>query len=258
MLIRELSIKRTPSISKTLWVDNGLSYAGVGSRSTPLEIGEVMIRWAYYHALEGFNLRSGGAEQADTYFEIGVDLAIETKGIGSKQIFLSKKLFGEHNSPWYIGNRDLFTEEQEAWLNKELMLVGGLFHKGLATMKENEQQLMLRNGQQVLGPLLNDPSMAIIAWTPDAAINHEERTRMTGGTGQAISIASCEYLTIGSGESRYIKDEPQQILNLRRKDHLDLVLKRISQLEIKHGKMPEWKKELNWKPILQNRLVKKF
>lgn len=253
MKIQSLNIKRTP-FECFLPLDKLSDYtyfAGIGSRETPIEIGELMIRFSYYFSLEGLVLRSGGAEGADTFFEIGADLAKtidSSKGL--KQIFLPEKNFFEHPSQWYIENEEIYmTKELQKEMEIELGFLGGLFHKGLATMEEKSRKLMLRNGMQVMGPFLNDPSMAVICWTPDGAIDHSERKLITGGTGQAISIAACEYITIGTGKNRYIKDGAQQVLNLSKKEHLEIVLDKLNSLEQKHGKMPDWKTSLNWLPI---------
>lgn len=258
MIIRELGIKRIASpCDFNLFLNPStqlLSYAGIGSRNTPLEIGEVMIKVGYYFGLSGFSLRSGGAEGADTFFEIGADLARSVdQSKGLKQIFLPEKDFFKQNHPsdWYANNPEIYTDEEaRKELEKELLFLAGRFHKGLASMSENGRGLMIRNGQQVLGPFLNDPSMIVICWTPDGAINDQGRNRMTGGTGQAISIASCEYLITGKGETRYLKDEPQQVINLQRPDHLAMITEKLKELEEKYGTMPDWKTTLNWTPIL--------
>lgn len=49
---------------------------------------------------------------------------------------------------------------------------------------------MARNAMQILGPDLNEPCQFIICWTPDGCSNAQERTNLTGGTGQAIVHAS--------------------------------------------------------------------
>lgn len=251
MLIKKLNIKRTPYLCEDLLFNESISYAGIGSRETPLNIGEIMIQWAYYHSLEGFVLRSGGAEGADTFFEIGADLAKKNDPTkGKKQIFLPEKNFFKHNSPWYLDNLDIFeTQENIDKLNRELMLVAGRFHPYLNGMNEVGRGLMLRNTQQVLGPYLNDPSMAIVCWTPDGAIDHEGRSRITGGTGQAISIASSEYIVTDVLKNRFVKEGSQQVLNLQRTEHLELVKKRILTLKEKYGEMPDWKNSLDWTPI---------
>lgn len=50
--------------------------------------------------------------------------------------------------------------------------------------------LMARNCQQVLGPNLDDPSKFVLCWTPDGCEHASTRSRTTGGTGLAISVAS--------------------------------------------------------------------
>lgn len=264
MKIKELGIERTPFVSKYIDYDNQKfeikCYAGIGSRSTPLHIGELMIKFAYYYALEGYVLRSGGAEGADTFFEIGADLAKTIDPLkGDKQIFLPRKNFFNNPSEFYPENKNIWESEEFAEeINKELGFLGGRFHKGLATMDEDSRRLMLRNGQQVMGKNLNDPSLAVICWTADGAISHEDRNLTTGGTGQAISIASCEYLTTGSLDNYFVKDESQQVINLGRVEHLEKVKKIISNMEIKHGSMPNWRKVLKWKNTMSPQFKNNF
>lgn len=252
MKIAELNIKRTPFISEFRKdVSDIKFYAGIGSRGTPLKIGEVMIELAYFYGLKGFGLRSGGAEGADTFFEIGADLArLVDPTKGYKQIFLPEKNFFFNPSEFYSDNDKIWeNKEQKETIIKEMGLLAGQFHKGLASMDIKSKNLMLRNGQQVMGQFLNDPSLAVICWTPDRAICHEDRNLTTGGTGQAISIASSEYIVTGMGETRYVKGESQQVINLSREDHLNRVLEVISELRKEFGPMPDWKKALKWKPI---------
>lgn len=47
------------------------TYTGIGSRETPYEIQDLMKRIAFKLAENGWLLRSGGAEGADTAFENG-------------------------------------------------------------------------------------------------------------------------------------------------------------------------------------------
>jgi hypothetical protein len=41
-----------------------------------------------------------------------------------------------------------------------------------------------------LGKDLNTPSVFVVCWTEDGCFHDNERTKETGGTGQAISVAS--------------------------------------------------------------------
>ncbi len=49
---------------------------------------------------------------------------------------------------------------------------------------------MARNAMQVLGETLDKKSSFVVCYTSDECIDHASRTQETGGTGQAISIAS--------------------------------------------------------------------
>lgn len=49
---------------------------------------------------------------------------------------------------------------------------------------------MARNIQQILGQNLDIETKFVICWTPDGCKTRGQRTRKTGGTGQAIACAS--------------------------------------------------------------------
>jgi len=49
-------------------------YTGVGSRKTPLSILKVMRKLGYKLAIDGWMLRSGGADGADSAFEKGAGI----------------------------------------------------------------------------------------------------------------------------------------------------------------------------------------
>ena len=57
-------------------------------------------------------------------------------------------------------------------------------------MKKAVRELMARNAQQVLGADLKEKSQFVLCWTQDGCETHADRTYRTGGTGQAISVAS--------------------------------------------------------------------
>jgi hypothetical protein len=132
-------------------------YTGVGSRKTPLAILDLMTRIAEKMNKRGYRLRSGGAMGADTAFEIG---AGEMKDI----------YFAHH-------------------ANEEAKAIAEKFHPAWEKCSEYAKKLHGRNAFQILGQGLNTPSEYCICWTPDGCIKHADRTRTTGGTGTAISIA---------------------------------------------------------------------
>ena len=51
------------------------------------------------------------------------------------------------------------------------------------------QALMARNVHQILGSDLRSPVDFVACWTPDGCESEGERSRTTGGTGQAIALA---------------------------------------------------------------------
>lgn len=150
-----------------------LRYTGVGSRDTPHEILELMELIARGLSNRGYILRSGGARGADTVFERG---AVE------------KEIYYKHHS------------------NASSEAIAARYHPNWGACKPFARSLHGRNSFQVLGADLNDPSDMLICWTPDGCLHHHGRTRSTGGTGTAISIASMYYV---------------HVFNLRNPEHYD-------------------------------------
>jgi len=156
-----------------------LYYAGIGSRSTPDYILELMEQLANMLRLDGMILRSGHAPGADQAFE---------RGAGSQaQIFLPWRTFeqdaafsasrnpetGEVSHPMIFNEPsddafDLARDLHPAWLS--LTMGARLLHA--------------RNTHQILGPepaALPTPVEFVLCWTPNA--------QPIGGTGQALRIA---------------------------------------------------------------------
>jgi hypothetical protein len=167
-------------------LDNEFYYAGIGSRSTPEDIGKLMGSFAYVTAYNGGILRSGGAGGADQWFEIGSLLA----GVEPELYF-----------PWpgFSGKR-LGTLDQPEPAAYE---IAKLYHPAWNRLSQGAKALIARNSYQVLGPTLDDPVAFVICWTPDGSVG--KTTAKTGGTGQALRIAS---------------DLDIPIFNLKRSDHL--------------------------------------
>lgn len=163
-------------------------YAGIGSRKTPEDILSVMEDVADKLQNKGFILRSGGAEGADKAFEKG--------GTPNVQIFI----------PWngYSGRTIIYKIPPKAFeLAKQ-------YHPAWNYLKDPVKAIMARNVMQVLGPNLDMPSEFVICWTPDGCYTHQRRTKETGGTGLAISIASVNGIPV---------------FNLQNEKHFDFVTK---------------------------------
>ena len=141
-------------------------YAGIGSRSTPPRICEFMTRVAAWMETQGWTLRSGGADAADSAFEAGVT------NPENKQIFLPFAGFcGNPSSRTTVG--------------QDALAVAAQFHPNWpACLQKGWKTVNLqgRNSYQVLGPDLKTFSKLVICWTPGG--------RGEGGTGQAVRIAA--------------------------------------------------------------------
>lgn len=142
-------------------------YAGIGSRRTPLTVQALMTNIARKLESQGWVLRSGGAKGADTAF---------SSGCVEKEIFV----------PWngFEGIESRFPIPAESFN------IASTIHPGWKGLSQGARLMMARNAMQVLGANLDDPSSMIICWTPDGMETEDERTRDSGGTGQAIAHAS--------------------------------------------------------------------
>lgn len=147
-------------------------YAGIGSRSTPDHILEIMSLLAQRLEGQGLRLRSGGAQGADTAFEVGV------KQPTTSQIFLPWSGFEgrvvSKSQPQFIDYKSLRSAPQA----RESVEI---FHPTPHSLKPGAKHMMARNAMQVLGPDLRSPSSMVIAYTPGGID--------TGGTSQALRIA---------------------------------------------------------------------
>ena len=137
-------------------------YAGIGSRKTPSDIGQLMTALATELEKRGFKLRSGGAEGADTFFELGVSAP------SAKDIFV----------PWsgFNGRTDSVVS-----VSPEAYDLAQQFHPAWSRLSRGAKTLIARDCYQVLGIDLHTPAEFILCWTPGAQV--------TGGTGQALRMA---------------------------------------------------------------------
>lgn len=140
-----------------------LKYAGIGSRKTPKSILKRMKRIGKRYALDGYILRSGAADGADTAFEEGCDSVN-----GKKEIYLPWENFNGHSSELY-------------GVCQEALEMAESYHPAWHRCTEAAKKFHARNCYQVLGLCLDDPVDVVICWTKDA--------ELVGGTAQALRIA---------------------------------------------------------------------
>ncbi len=149
-----------------------MKYTGIGARTTPDDILSSMKTLAQSLSVDGYILRSGGADGADCAFEQGCDWIG-----GDKEIYLPWKGFNGNNS-------DLYDPP-----NKAAIIAESIYGSKWKYINNGVKALMSRNIQQVSGRDLNDNSMFVLCWTPDGCESAKTRTQKTGGTGQAIEYA---------------------------------------------------------------------
>lgn len=148
-------------------------YAGIGSRETPYNICCLMYHRAVALAKDGYTLRSGGTDEADTAFETGAD---HEKGL--KEIWLPWSNHRGHNSP-LIPTPAAFE-------------LAAKFHPAWGRCSPAAKKLHARNSHIILGTDLKSPVEFVLFWTPDG--------KASGGTGQGLRIAQaygirCELIT---------------------------------------------------------------
>jgi hypothetical protein len=146
-------------------------YAGIGSRETPESVQFIMTTVASMMEAKGWVLRSGGADGADSAFEKGVLDRF------NMEVYLPGSFFNGKTSR----NRGYVDTTSLPAYGKALSTVSQ-FHPAPTRLTEFSNKLMARNAMQVLGPDLETPSKAIIAWTHGGEVK--------GGTGQALRIAN--------------------------------------------------------------------
>lgn len=155
-------------LSKFMPKPTPLTYAGIGARKTPGKALDYMTKIARRLDELGYTLRSGGAKGADQAFAAG-----STR----KEEYLPWKGYEENGSAKY-------------GVTTEALKLAELMHPTFTRLSQGAQKLMSRNGYQILGEDLRSPSEMVICWTEDGCESNSTRTRKTGGTGQAIELAS--------------------------------------------------------------------
>lgn len=135
-------------------------YTGVGSRETPHDIMIMMTALAYQLNDQGWTLRSGAADGADSAFEKGADAGLyETL----KEIYIP---WGSFSDRWH-GQKGVFCLSR---LPKHLVDkangIASQVHPAFDRLKLGAKKLHTRNVFQVLGQTLDNPSKFLVCWAP--------------------------------------------------------------------------------------------
>jgi len=154
------------------------AYAGIGSRSTPTHVCDLMRGIASTLAQRGWMLRSGHADGADIAFEEGC-MSVS----GTKEIYI----------PWngFHKARHGYNDAYAVHVLKNHIQAIGIAqetHPNWKACSEAAQMLHTRNVYQILGMDLKTPVSMVICWTKDG--------NATGGTGQAIRLAERQSIPV--------------------------------------------------------------
>lgn len=146
-------------------------YTGVGSRNTPPHMLEVIQNLAHKLGEQGWTMRSGGADGADTAFEMGS---------WERELYL----------PW-SGFNGHYTSEAAPWcivpsgeLRERAMVMMEAIHPNWEACSKGARTLHARNVFQVLGRGLQSPSRMLICWAPT-----DKAGKPKGGTATAWKLA---------------------------------------------------------------------
>lgn len=165
-------------------------YAGIGSRETPDNMRPIIGAITNFLTQEGYTLRSGGAPGADEMFESACT--------GEKEIYL----------PWYC-----FQSNYSPLCNvsEEDIVFSLKFHPAPHSLKQGGRKLMGRNAYQVLGKDLKTRSDFLVCWTVSGAtdLSDPEIIRNSGGTGQAMRIASAYNIPFFNLKDKTVQDFKQ-------------------------------------------------
>lgn len=141
-------------------------YTGVGSRETPLEMMRVISSLAERLADEGFVLRSGAADGADTAFELGHENWRwgDNWGVGHpdalKEIFIAWNGFSDRTDKEdgvYCLKGEIVQEAEE---------IASSVHPAWDRLSRGAKALHSRNCFQVLGKDLRTPSKFLVCYAP--------------------------------------------------------------------------------------------
>lgn len=176
-------------------------YAGIGSRSTPDYILNLMSAIAVHLAKLGWHLRSGGAEGADAAFELGASQVTDVGMAQNRTIYLPWD--GAPGAFTYVGSEEEFAAAAQ---------IASRHHPNWFRLGRGARRLQTRNVFQVLGHTLAVRSSFVVCWTPDGAERGVDTSISTGGTGQAIRIADANGIRVFNLKNMETQEAIQHIV----------------------------------------------
>ena len=199
-----------------------LIYAGIGSRKISDETYQTLQLIGCCMTLVGYRLNTGGAKGSDSAFESGAIVAHRLlQQYESSPLTLADLM--HCYLPWPGFNNRPRNHPAYIFGNfKKAEQISRTHHPAWDNLTPVIRSLMNRNACQVLGTDLNEPVKMVITYTPDGVVSGDKTTQHTGGTGQAIRLAS----TYGI-----------QVFNIQRVEHLDRLMTWTDKIRM------EWQKK---------------
>jgi len=145
------------------------TYAGIGSRNTPDDVLMFIQRIARKMAIIGVHLQTGGADGADTAFQIGARK-------GPSTIYVPWNGYNNLHAGTY-GDCEIKLPPNMA----HSMQLASQYHPAWDRCSKGARMLHARNMNIILGDQLNTPVKGVICWT--------EQGLLKGGTAQGIRLA---------------------------------------------------------------------
>lgn len=214
--------KATPefdTLPKYLPGQNSMTYAGIGSRETPMEVLELMTKASTWLGTKGYTLQSGGAIGADMAFEGKTYPRVLTAGsydvVNKKGKLVLKanetvKIGSEKYADAYYAFTDKATKGSivgSDWSNKvnipkvasfsafdvtnnkfgnssKVLNIAKELHTNPEKLTKWSEALMARNTYQIFGSNLDTPVDFVLFYAKEG-----ESLRPEGGTGQAVEMA---------------------------------------------------------------------
>src|SRR5690554_1755896 len=155
------------------------AYTGVGSRSTPTNIRSIIFNLAAKLSEEGYILRSGGADGADTYFQDGWLISEDR---APAEIYIPWKRFnGRYHGQW---GAVIESSSLAQHILEEAENIASSIHPAWDKCSRGAKALHTRNVFQVLGKELNNPSKFLVCWA-----EMDKQGKPKGGTRTAWMLA---------------------------------------------------------------------
>ena len=160
---------------------------GIGSRETPREILEVMRKVCKKMVLQGYTLRSGGADGADAYCAYGWgDAWSEDAEVPDAEIYIPWSGFNNLK----VGQKNVVLVQDTRIIQSAHKLLKQV-HPAFDKLTRGPLALHTRNCFQVLGADLCTKSSIVLAYAKT-----DSKGNPMGGTATAINIAKREGITV--------------------------------------------------------------